>query len=78
MKNKKVLRKEKSVDGQFDEIIQKFTEELEKDELKKKIFSLEKVNEELRKKNYTDFIEKERLQEENQQLREELLELMSN
>ncbi|MBU7045271.1 MAG: hypothetical protein HXS54_02455 [Theionarchaea archaeon] len=75
MKNKKVLHKEKSLNGQFDKIIQEFTEELEKNELRNRIFSLEKVNEELRKKNYRDLIEKERLQKENQQLRGELLEL---
>ena len=74
MKNKKVLREEKSVEGQFDEVVQELTEDLEKDELREEIFSPRRVIEELRNKRYKDYIKIKRLEEENQLLRRKRIE----
>ena len=76
--HKIVIRTEVSTEGDFDDVTLQLEEELEKEELWCKMRSLQKVVKELEKKNYRYLLDKEHLQKENQQLKEELQKLKNN
>jgi len=76
--NKIVIRTEVSAEGGFDDVTLQLEEELEKEELWCKMRSLQKVVKELEKKNYRYLLDKEYLQKEIQQLKEELQNLKNN
>jgi len=64
--------------GVYKIITLQLEEELEKEELWCKMKSLQKIVKELEKKNYRYLLDKEHLQKENQQLKEELQKLKNN
>jgi hypothetical protein len=72
---KTVLRTEVSSEGEFDDVVRRLEENLEKEELWEKIRSKERIIEELKKKNYRISLNLEQLEKKNRQLRKELLDL---
>ncbi|MBU7037389.1 MAG: hypothetical protein HXS52_05630 [Theionarchaea archaeon] len=64
---KTVLRTEVSSEGEFDDVVQRLEESVEKEELWEKIKSKERIIEEL-KKNYRISLDRKQLKKENQQL----------